>query len=180
MPSKRTNDSVDRILQDLNQQQTAAGVRDTVTDHQVDEILRSVGISTTPLHGTPEQDHRIAFSGLDDLDGFDMLSNSAPAPQPQTQRPATQRPAAQAPVQQAPREAVRQPAAQPTQKPVQKPVQSAPSDARPVRPVEPSVSASQERSKTDTGTLGDTTRTGIIKGFLLKMAPMPMWQTPTR
>ena len=42
MPSKRTNDSVDRILQDLNQQQTAAGVRDTVTDHQVDEILRSV------------------------------------------------------------------------------------------------------------------------------------------
>lgn len=171
MPSKRTNDSVDRILQDLNQQQTAAGVRDTVTDHQVDEILRSVGISTTPLHGTPEQDHRIAFSGLDDLDGFDMLSNSAPAPQPQTQRPATQRPAAQAPVQQAPREAVRQPAAQPTQKPVQKPVQSAPSDARPVRPVEPSVSASQERSKTDTGTLGDTTRTGIIKGFLLKMAP---------
>ena len=53
MPSKRTNDSVDRILQDLNQQQTAAGIQDTVTDHQVDEILRSVGISTTPLHGTP-------------------------------------------------------------------------------------------------------------------------------
>ena len=76
MPSKRTNDSVDRILQDLNQQQTAAGVQSTVTDHQVDEILRSVGISTTPLHGTPEQDHKIAFAGLDDLDGWDDLQKS--------------------------------------------------------------------------------------------------------
>ena len=48
MPSKRTNDSVDRILADLNQRQAADGVRASVTDHQVDEILRSVGISTTP------------------------------------------------------------------------------------------------------------------------------------
>ena len=31
MPSKRTNDSVDRILQDLNQQQTAAGVRECLS-----------------------------------------------------------------------------------------------------------------------------------------------------
>ena len=45
MPSKRTNDSVDRILEELNMQQTQAGLRDSVTDHQVDEILRSVGIS---------------------------------------------------------------------------------------------------------------------------------------
>ena len=48
MPSKRTNDSVDRILEDLNIQQAQAGLRDSVTDHQVDEILRSVGISTAP------------------------------------------------------------------------------------------------------------------------------------
>ena len=171
MPSKRTNDSVDRILQDLNQQQTAAGVQDTVTDHQVDEILRSVGISTTPLHGTPEQDHRIAFSGLDDLDGFDLLSSSAPAPQPQTQRPAAQRPAAQPAVQPTYHEAAPKPAAQPTSKSVQKPAQATPSDRQPNRPVEPSLSATQEHAVTDTGTLGDTTRTGIIKGFLLKMAP---------
>ena len=62
MPSKRTNDSVDRILADLNQRQAADGVRASVTDHQVDEILRSVGISTTPLQNTPTQDSQIAFS----------------------------------------------------------------------------------------------------------------------
>ena len=48
MPSKRTNDSVDRILEDLNIQQAQAGLRDSVTDRQVDEILRSVGITTAP------------------------------------------------------------------------------------------------------------------------------------
>lgn len=156
MPSKRTNDSVDRILQDLNQQQTAAGVQNTVTDHQVDEILRSVGISTTPLHGTPEQDHKIAFSGLDDLDGFDDLRSPAPAQPRQTAAPAPSRTTA-------PR-----PAAQPVQ--TAQPARQAPQPARaaePVRTVQP-----QERTQlTDTGTLGDTTRTGIIKGFLLKMAP---------
>ena len=52
MPSKRTNDSVDRILEDLNIQQAQAGLRDSVTDRQVDEILRSVGITTAP--GTPD------------------------------------------------------------------------------------------------------------------------------
>ena len=41
MPSKRTNDSVDRILEELNMQQAQAGLRDSVTDHQVDEILTS-------------------------------------------------------------------------------------------------------------------------------------------
>ena len=42
MPSKRTNDSVDRILEDLNIQQAQAGLRDSVTDRQVD--------TTSPLH----------------------------------------------------------------------------------------------------------------------------------
>ena len=49
MPSKRTNDSVDRILEDLNIQQAQAGLRDSVTDRQVDEILRSVA-SPARLH----------------------------------------------------------------------------------------------------------------------------------
>ena len=91
MPSKRTNDSVDRILEELNQQQTAAGVQDTVTDHQVDEILRSVGISTAPLHGTPEQDHRIAFEGLDDpADGW-SVPQAPVRPTPQETAPPPRR-----------------------------------------------------------------------------------------
>ena len=64
MPSKRTNDSVDRILEDLNIQQAQAGLRDSVTDHQVDEILRSVGISTAPAQ--PVQGG-FAFEADDDL-----------------------------------------------------------------------------------------------------------------
>ena len=136
MPSKRTNDSVDRILQELNQQQTAAGVQDSVTDHQIDEILRSVGISAAPLQGTPEQDHRIAFSGLDDLD-----EPEAPYAGARTVQPAA---------------------------PAAVPPRTAPAQQVPVRQQAP---AQQPAPRADTGTLGDTTRTGIIKGFLLKMAP---------
>lgn len=153
MPSKRTNDSVDRILQDLNQQQTAAGVQDTVTDHQVDEILRSVGISTTPLRGTPEQDHRIAFSGLDDLENFEDFRSAAPR---------TAQPTRTTPAQPAPN----------TERPAQT-VRPAPQKAAPVQSVpQPEPQAEPQKDPGDTtGTLGDTTRTGIIKGFLLKMAP---------
>ena len=143
MPSKRTNDSVDRILQELNQQQTAAGVQDTVTDHQVDEILRSVGISTAPLHGTPEQDHRIAFAGLEDPDDGWTAPQAPVRPAPQASAPAAR-----------PRTAGRQ---------------ESPQAARPA-PAAPEARAAEEAAE-DTGTLGDTTRTGIIKGFLLKMAP---------
>ena len=53
MPSKRTNDSVDRILEELNMEQAQAGLRDSVTDHQVDEILRSVGILSLPDEPLP-------------------------------------------------------------------------------------------------------------------------------
>ena len=151
MPSKRTNDSVDRILEELNQQQTAAGVQDTVTDHQVDEILRSVGISTAPLHGTPEQDHRIAFEGLDDpADGW-----SVP----------------QAPVRPTPQETAPAPR-QTASRPVEPPQAARPAaPAAPVPPAVTAVPAQPQETAEDTGTLGDTTRTGIIKGFLLKMAP---------
>ena len=66
MPSKRTNDSVDRILEELNMQQAQAGLRDSVTDHQVDEILRSVGILSLPDEPLPED--TLAFPEGDALD----------------------------------------------------------------------------------------------------------------
>lgn len=162
MPSKRTNDSVDRILQDLNRQQTAAGVQDSVTEHQVDEILRSVGISTTSLHGTPEQDHRIAFSGLGELDGSDNWQSAVPVQQPRERAAAAtpSRAQAQTPARSEARPAVARPA--PAVQRMSEP--SAPT-------VQPAAPAAQPQPTGDTGTLGDTTRTGIIKGFLLKMAP---------
>ena len=49
MPSKRTNDSVEQILEDLNREQAAKGIRDGVTDRNVDEILRSIPRSTAPM-----------------------------------------------------------------------------------------------------------------------------------
>lgn len=48
MPSKRTNDSVDRILEELSHEQAERGIRDSVTDRQVDAILQSLG------HGSME------------------------------------------------------------------------------------------------------------------------------
>ena len=109
MPSKRTNDSVDRILADLNQRQAADGVRASVTDHQVDEILRSVGISTTPLQSTPTQDSQIAFSDFGGPDDFEELMRTtapaAPSAAPRRTAEAPLRPAvapASAPVQQRP------------------------------------------------------------------------------
>ena len=112
MPSKRTNDSVDRILQELSVQQTAAGVSETVTDHQIDEILRSVGISSAPLNDASVASDNLVFAELEDT--------PAPAPRPAAPtQPAPRRtapqPAAQTPVSQpaAPRQTVppRQPAA---------------------------------------------------------------------
>ena len=48
MPSKRTNDSVERILQELNREQEAKGIRDGITDSNVDDILRTIPRSTAP------------------------------------------------------------------------------------------------------------------------------------
>ena len=152
MPSKRTNDSVDRILADLNQRQAADGVRASVTDHQVDEILRSVGISTTPLQNTPTQDSQIAFSDLDSPDDYeDLLRGTAPAPAPAPRRTAeTALPAA-------------------TQRTAPQPAYTAPARpaARPVQPAQPV----QQPAAPMGGNTQDTTRTGIIKDFLRKMAP---------
>lgn len=145
MPSKRTNDSVDRILEDLNIQQAQAGLRDSVTDRQVDEILRSVGITTAPAQPAPD---RSPASGADG--GLDaLLQQPAAAVQsaPRTARP----------TQPAPYTPARQPA---------QPVQS----TRPPQQTMPTPAAA-ENTTGSLGYDGDTTRTGIIKDFLLKMAP---------
>lgn len=145
MPSKRTNDSVDRILEDLNIQQAQAGLRDSVTDRQVDEILRSVGITSAPAQPVPD---RSPASGVDG--GLDaLLQQPAAAVQhaPRTARP----------TQPAPYTPARQPA---------QPVQS----TRPPQQTMPTPAAA-ENTTGSLGYDGDTTRTGIIKDFLLKMAP---------
>ena len=145
MPSKRTNDSVDRILEDLNIQQAQAGLRDSVTDRQVDEILRSVGITTAPAQPAPD---RSPAPGADD--GLDaLLQQPAAAVQP-APRPARQ-------TQPTPYTPARQPA---------HPVQS----TRPPQQTMPTPAAA-ENTTGSLGYDGDTTRTGIIKDFLLKMAP---------
>lgn len=145
MPSKRTNDSVDRILEDLNIQQAQAGLRDSVTDRQVDEILRSVGITTAPAQPVPDRSLAPgADGGLDAL-----LQQPAAAVQP-APRPAR-------PTQLAPYTPTRQPA---------QPVQS----TRPPQQTMPTPAAA-ENTTGSLGYDGDTTRTGIIKDFLLKMAP---------
>ena len=145
MPSKRTNDSVDRILEDLNIQQAQAGLRDSVTDRQVDEILRSVGISTAPAQPVPD---RSPASGADGgLDALLQQPAAAVQPAPRPARPTQPTPYT--------------PARQPTQ-----PVQS----TRPPQQTMPTPAAA-ENTTGSLGYDGDTTRTGIIKDFLLKMAP---------
>ena len=145
MPSKRTNDSVDRILEDLNIQQAQAGLRDSVTDRQVDEILRSVGITTASAQPVPD---RSPASGADG--GLDaLLQQPAAAVQP-APRPARQ---------------TQPPPYTPARQPVQ-PVQS----TRPPQQTMPTPAAA-ENTTGSLGYDGDTTRTGIIKDFLLKMAP---------
>ena len=110
MPSKRTNDSVDRILQELSVQQTAAGVSETVTDHQIDEILRSVGISSAPLSDASVASDNLVFAELEDTPAPRPAAPTQPAP-----RRTAPQPAAQTPVSHpaAPRQTVppRQPAA---------------------------------------------------------------------
>ena len=145
MPSKRTNDSVDRILEDLNIQQAQAGLRDSVTDRQVDEILRSVGITTAPAQPAPDRSPAPGADG-----GLDALLQQPAAAVQSAPRPARQ-------TQPAPYAPARQPA---------QPVQS----TRPPQQTMPTPAAA-ENTTGSLGYDGDTTRTGIIKDFLLKMAP---------
>lgn len=146
MPSKRTNDSVDRILQELSVQQTAAGVTETVTDHQIDEILRSVGISSVSLDDASVASDNLVFAELSDKENAPRHSEppTRTAPQHTAQKPTTPKTAASKPV-------VQQPV-------VSKPVVQQPAAPKPMQPVRPQSG-------------GDTTNTSIIKGFLVKMAP---------
>ena len=145
MPSKRTNDSVDRILEDLNIQQAQAGLRDSVTDRQVDEILRSVGITTAPAQPAPDRGPAPGADG--GLDALLQQPAAAVQPAPRTARPT--------------QPTLYTPARQPAQ-----PVQS----TRPPQQTMPTPAAA-ENTTGSLGYDGDTTRTGIIKDFLLKMAP---------
>ena len=215
MPSKRTNDSVDRILAELSHQQTRDDVRESLNDRKVDEILRSVGIDT----GTPggngtlgpigredlpaveidgsdaEAEDRFSTAVLDDILGdlpsVKKMKKAAPraeapaqprpaarpaqppARQAPAQPPVRQTPARQAPVQQAPARPVQQTPVQPVQQPVrqapaQAPVQQAPAQPAPVQQP-PAQQAQPAAARGET--FGDTTRTSIIKNFLIKMAP---------
>ena len=173
MPSKRTNDSVERILQELNQEQEAKGIRDGVTDRNVDEILRSIPRSTAPaddvtatLGPIPEADmpkvevsadvadpeSRFSTQAIDDLladlPSFrKQRAQTPPAPQP-ARRPA--------------------PAARPRQEepgPQPRPEQPRPEQPRPEQPaagpapVQDAQPAPRQPARTHTV---DTTRTGII------------------
>ena len=215
MPSKRTNDSVDRILQELSVQQTRDVVRDSVNDRKVDEILRSVGLDTDTLgtaHGglgpigqedlpaveidgsDATTDDRFSTAVLDDilrdLPTMKKLRKDRPAarqpaqPVRPTRQEAPAQPARQPaqPVRPARQEAPAQPARQPAQpaRPARQeaPAQPARQQAQPAQPVrqetrpapaprpQPAEEAPAERQTTS-----DTTRTSIIKNFLLKMAP---------
>ena len=146
MPSKRTNDSVDRILEELNMQQAQAGLRDSVTDRQVDEILRSVGITPSSAQSMPDGEFR--FPEGDALDDLLQKPVSQPAAAQPQQAPALPR--------------QHTPAPQSAPQPVQQPLRT----TRPPEQTMPTVDQTGTRTFS-----GDTTGTGIIKGFLVKMAP---------
>lgn len=201
MPSKRTNDSVERILEELSHQQARDGVRDSVNERKVDEILQSVGIDTAmPGASQPalgpigkEDLPKVEVSGgsgvgtdrfsttilddlLKDLPSMKLLKkktpSAAPAPRetPRAQRPAASQPRpgkVAAPARPA------QPAPQPEERPAQpeRPARPEPQAAPQAEPApQPARDQAPARSAGDS-TLGDTTRTSIIKNFLLKMAP---------
>ena len=209
MPSKRTNDSVDRILQELSVQQTRDVVRDSVNDRKVDEILRSVGLDTDTLgtaHGglgpigqedlpaveidgsDVTTDDRFSTAVLDDilrdLPTMKKLRKDRPAARQPAQpaRPARQEAPAQPARQQAqpvrptrqetPAQSARQ-QAQPVQSVRQEtPAQSARQQAQPVQPARQEIRPQPaEEAPAERQTTSDTTRTSIIKNFLLKMAP---------
>ncbi len=203
MPGKRTNDSVDRILEELGRKQNAEGVRDSVNDRQVDAILESLGMGPVGSTGDPlgpiEQadlphvelaggttQDRFPTAVLDDLlrdlPSARLRTPAAPAPtavsQPQEAAPTRQQTTVSQPVRQTP------PAQEPPQQPEPQEEEEDFYQTQPEFDSQPDPEPTQQTPRqrhpqvrqleledTRTGTLGDTTRTGIIKNFLLKMAP---------
>ena len=137
MPGKRTNDSVDKILEELNRQQLDQGLRSSLNDQQVDDILRSVGIPV-------DSPSKVQSPQSQDVDA--LLADLIPGAAPRQAAPVQEPPRPAAPSYTPPAPAPQQPVVQPEEE-------------------------ADERPPVDTGTVGDTTSTGIIKNFLLKMAP---------
>lgn len=197
MPSKRTNDSVERILQELNQQQEAKGIRDGVTERNVDEILRSIPRSgahpddaTVQLGPIPQSEMPKVEVSADVADpesrfstqAIDALLADLPIFRSEevVRHPASAVTAKPAPAR---RTAPAAPAAQPksSARPAQQPAYR---EETPVQRTEPeprteqTVRAPEPEPRQDVGqdreqpenTLGDTTRTGIIKNFLRQMS----------
>ena len=164
MPSKRTNDSVDRILQELSVQQTRDVVRDSVNDRKVDEILRSVGLDTDTLgtaHGGlgPIGQEDLPAVEIDGSDGTtddrfstavldDILRDLPTMKKLRKDRPAARQPAqpARPARQEAPAQSARQ-QAQSARKPAQpaQPTQSARQPAQPARPARQEAPAQSAR-----------------------------------
>ena len=191
MPSKRTNDSVEKILQDLNREQEAKGIRDRITDTNVDEILRSIPRSTAPV-----DDITATLGPIEDADMPKVeVSGDLEDPEARFSTQAINELLADLPIfqnQEAAKAARMTPAAgkaaaparpaAPRQEPAPRPARStAPKpepQPAPVQPDEPAAEAAQhDAGQTDagqsarqgrTGTV-DTTRTGIIKNFLRQM-----------
>lgn len=151
MPSKRTNDSVEQILQELSHQQARDGVRDSVNERKVDEILKSVGIDTAAPGSSQDSlgpigaedlpqveisggvaEDRFSTTVLDDLLGdlpsMKLLKKKSP-------RTAPSKPVSTAPAQQPVRPAAparRQPSARTAPQPEQ-PVRTVPQPEQPAR-----------------------------------------------
>ena len=155
MPSKRTNDSVDRILADLDREQNAATVRSRVNDKQIDDILRDLGLSAgggvTLPPNRPDEDAELDDI-LADLPSVAAMKRAAGSPAAPRHASAPPRPAVQP----------------------QTPPPAAVQTVRPAAPAPQTVDPPEEEADdrpSDSGTVNDTTSTGIIKNFLLKMAP---------
>lgn len=195
MPSKRTNDSVERILQELNQQQEAKGIRDGVTDRNVDEILRSIpraGVhpddATVQLGPIPQNEMpkvevsadvadpeaRFSTQAIDALladlpifrseEAVRHPSSAVTAKAPAKQQSPAARPAASARQETPARQA------QPAQD--RSPAAPAPARRQPETLHAPDSQPAPEpapKAEDDRNTMGDTTRTGIIKNFLRQM-----------
>ena len=191
MPSKRTNDSVDRILEELSHEQAERGIRDSVTDRQVDAILQSLG------HGSMEEssgggsalgpiqkedlpditlgkgnnfntEDRFSTAVLDDLLG-DLPSMRAakknkPGPAAPARRPTSvPEPRRMPEVEPKVEKQNNIQTVQPTQPVRSEPV---PQPARPApAQTAPQQPASQPEPRPADATSGDTTRTSVIKAF---------------
>ena len=77
MPTKHTRDSVDQILEELSNEQTERGVRNSVTDRQVDAILQSIGMDP---HGTSAGQDNITLGPIQAEDLPDVKLNAGDVP----------------------------------------------------------------------------------------------------